>query len=172
MADTVAVMNAGRIEQLGAPQQLYDLPKTAFVANFLGRSNLMSATVTGRSGEQLQLDASGHRLVLGADRAVTTDGKVLLGVRPEKLDIRASNPGDHAAPTTQNELEGTVTDTSFSGMSNEYHVEVPGLGDFSVFAQNRGTSVLRPGDAVTLSWHSEHAFGLDGNDDADAGEES
>ena len=71
--------------------------------------------------------------------------------------------------------EGTafeVTDTAFAGMSNEYHIEVPGLGDFAVFAQNRGAAILQPGDAVTLSWHPEHAFGLDGADDVDAGEDA
>lgn len=172
MADTVAVMNGGRIEQLGPPQDLYDLPRTAFVANFLGRSNLMPGRVTGRRGEFLEVDAAGRKLLLEASRAVSDSGDVLLGVRPEKLDIRASRHGEHAAPTAENELDGVVTDTSFSGMSNEYHVEVPGLGDFAVFAQNRGAAMLQPGDAVTLSWSPEHAFGLDGDEDLAAGEES
>jgi spermidine/putrescine transport system ATP-binding protein len=170
MADTVAVMNAGRIEQLGPPQELYDLPRTAFVANFLGRSNLMPGTVVGRRGEFLEVDAAGHRVLLSAARAVSESGGVLVGVRPEKLDIRAATPGEDS--TAENELAGTVTDTAFAGMSNEYHVEVPGLGDFAVFAQNRGAAILQPGDAVKLSWHPEHAFGLDGAEDADAGEES
>jgi spermidine/putrescine transport system ATP-binding protein len=170
MADTVAVMNAGRIEQLGAPQTLYDLPRTAFVANFLGRSNLMPGRVVGRHGEHLEVDAAGHRLLLDPARAAADSGDVLVGIRPEKLDILEARPGDHAAPTGENTLAGTVTDTAFAGMSNEYRVEVPGLGNFSVFAQNRGAATLRPGDAVTLSWSPEHAFGLDGREDAEAGE--
>ncbi|WP_413229380.1 TOBE domain-containing protein [Gulosibacter sediminis] len=130
----------------------------------------MPGTVVGRRGEFLEVDAAGHRVLLAAARAVSESGDVLVGVRPEKLDIRASTPGD--AATAENELAGIVTDTAFAGMSNEYHVEVPGLGDFAVFAQNRGAAILQPGDAVTLSWHPEHAFGLDGADDVDAGEES
>src|SRR5262245_61458872 len=61
MADTVAVMNSGRIEQLGAPSDMYEFPATPYVANFLGQSNMLSATVGGRSGDDLSLDVFGHR---------------------------------------------------------------------------------------------------------------
>ena len=168
MADTVAVMNAGRIEQQGPPQELYDLPRTAFVANFLGRSNLLAGTVSGRTGGMLDVDVDGRRMQLDPARAVVDRGAVLIGVRPEKLDLRAADGPSESA----NELRGTIVDTSFTGVSNEYRVEVPGIGIIDVFAQNRGSHGLRPGDEVIVSWDPEHVFGLDGDEDAAAGEES
>ncbi len=68
MADTIAVMNAGRIEQLGDPTTLYENPRTTFVANFLGQSNLVAATLVGRDGEHLVVEAHGQRLALPAAR--------------------------------------------------------------------------------------------------------
>ena len=179
MADTVAVMNAGRIEQMGAPEDLYDLPRTAFVANFLGRSNLMSGTVTGTgSGADglLEVETSGHRLLLDASRAVSTTGDVLLGVRPEKIALRPAGTRAGGQPVVVgtsgvvNEVDGTVTDVSFTGVSTEYRVDVPGLGELGVFAQNRDGTRIRPGDPVELTWDPARAFGLDGAEDAAAGE--
>src|SRR5690606_19439008 len=68
MADTVAVMNAGRIEQLGPPAELYERPRTTFVANFLGTSNLIETVVARAAGEDLELRAAGGTLRLPAGR--------------------------------------------------------------------------------------------------------
>jgi spermidine/putrescine transport system ATP-binding protein len=64
MADTIAVMNAGRIEQLGTPADLYEAPETTFVANFLGQSNLVRARVSGTDGDDLVLDVHGQKLAM------------------------------------------------------------------------------------------------------------
>src|SRR3954454_1849279 len=85
MADTVAVMNAGRVEQLGSPTDLYENPDTTFVANFLGTSNLITASVTGRSGDDLLLDVSGNRLTMPVQRRGTGDDQLYVGIRPEKI---------------------------------------------------------------------------------------
>jgi spermidine/putrescine transport system ATP-binding protein len=177
MADRLAVMNEGRIEQIGRPEDLYHLPRTAFVANFLGRSNLMAGTVTGGgqgSGPLLEVDASGHRFAVHRDRAVSATGQVLVGVRPEKIDMRPAGAGADrlTAGWGINRVAGTVTDVAFTGVSTEYRVEVPGLGELGVFAQNRGGDLMRPGDAVGLSWDPAHAFGLDGQQDAAAGDDA
>ena len=81
MADTVAVMNHGRIEQLGSPAELYELPRTAFVANFLGQSNLVAGTVDRAAAKRglLGVDVRGTRVLVPAARAVRTDGAVLVG---------------------------------------------------------------------------------------------
>ena len=89
MADTVAVMNAGRIEQLGAPADLYEYPATTFVANFLGQSNLLAGR--GRpapTGGDVVSTADGGRLALPAARCRATAGRSSLGVRPEKMHPR------------------------------------------------------------------------------------
>jgi spermidine/putrescine transport system ATP-binding protein len=175
MADRLAVMNEGRIEQIGTPEDLYHLPRTAFVANFLGRSNLMAGTVTGGgsgSGPLLEVDAAGHRLAVHRDRAVSSTGEVLVGVRPEKIDMRPTRVAAREDPAGRvvNRVAGTVTDVAFTGVSTEYRVQVAGLGELGVFAQNRGEDLMRPGDAVELSWDPAHAFGLDGQEDAAAGD--
>jgi len=167
MADVVAVMNAGRVEQLGSPRDLYELPRTAFVANFLGKSNLMPARVVQDDGDAVQVDVAGQRMSLPKARAVSTSGDVVVGVRPEKMRIaRADEEGfAHAA----NQLSGTVVDASFTGVSTEYLVDVPGIGQVGTFTQNLGQDPARPGDTVRMSWEPEYTFGLDREEDLEAG---
>ena len=85
MADTVAVMNKGEIEQMGAPEELYELPKTAFVANFLGQSNLFTGPVVSSSATSIVVDVAGSKLEVPRERAQRHAGEVTIGVRPEKL---------------------------------------------------------------------------------------
>ena len=164
MADTIAVMNGGRIEQLGAPAELYELPRTTFAANFLGQSNLLAATVTGSSGEDLLLDVHGSRVVLPRARAATGEGRLWLGVRPEKL--RVAPPG-----SAGNCLSGIVTDASFTGVATHYLVRLPWDQELTVVQQNDGTPPMRAGEPVTVTWEPGHGFALDAEQDEHAGEE-
>ena len=166
MADVVAVMNGGRIEQMGAPRDLYELPRTAFVANFLGKSNLMRGTVTGQDNGMLSVDVFGRTILLPADRAVQTTGEVVVGVRPEKITI------DRVAAAGANQLTGTVIDVSFTGTTTEYLVEVEQIGLIGTFSQNRGQQPAQEGDTVFLAWDAEHSFGLAGDESVNAGVES
>jgi spermidine/putrescine transport system ATP-binding protein len=186
MADTVAVMNEGRVEQLGPPAELYELPSTAFVANFLGRSNLVTGTVVD-AGDVVGVDVAGTRLQVPAGRVSTgapgvepvetgagptgvAAGAVLqLGVRPEK--VRILQDGDDAArrpepaegPGSNVLGPGKVTDVSFTGVSTQYQVDLGDLGVHEVFAQNAsGIPDIRVGDAVRLAWDVDHTFGLPG----------
>lgn len=172
MADTVAVMNKGRIEQMGSPAQLYELPRTAFVANFLGQSNLLRGTVvdgpSAGPGSTIGVDVGGVRVHVPTDRAVTTSGEVLVGVRPEKLHLLAD--GEPAPSGTNVVGPGTVTDVSFSGVSTQYQVQVPGLGTMGVFVQNiSGGATSALGDRVRLACAVKHTFGLDGEQDLRSG---
>lgn len=171
MADTVAVMNRGRIEQMGAPAELYELPRTAFVANFLGQSNLVPGTVAERVGDALGVDVAGSRVLLPADRAAKADGDVLVGVRPEKLRLIVDDGSEPQVRDDENVVgPGTVTDVLFSGVSTQYRVAVDGVGEFSVFQQNLvGGATVGPGTAVHLAWAVEFTFGLDAAEGADAG---
>jgi spermidine/putrescine transport system ATP-binding protein len=168
MADTIAVMNAGRIEQLGAPAELYENPATTFAANFLGQSNLIRATVLDR-----QPDSAAVRLPTGtvrvpASRLPVDISTVWVGVRPEKISVH-EHPD--AAPASANRIaDAVVTDASFMGVSLQYLVRTPWGQELMVFEQNRGLGKLnRPGDLVCLSWASEHTFALDAGQDAEAG---
>ena len=159
MADTVAVMNKGRIEQMGAPEELYELPKTVFVANFLGQSNLFSVQVTGESDQAIHTDFEGTRITVPRARTERTSGFITVGVRPEKLTLSREVPATDAATNVIG--PGRITDVSFIGVSTQYTVEVPGAGPVQVFAQNlQAGPVAALGDEVWLSWLTEHTFGL------------
>jgi spermidine/putrescine transport system ATP-binding protein len=159
MADTVAVMNRGRIEQMGAPESLYERPKTAFVAKFLGQSNLFVGDVADSSADSLSIQVAGNRISVPKNRAEKQTGKIAIGVRPEKVEFHRSAP---AANSALNILgPGTIKDIRFTGVSNQYLIEIPNVGDITVFAQNIGISpVIELGEQVWVSFKVEHAFGL------------
>ena len=175
MADTVAVMNAGRVEQLGAPADLYENPRTTFVANFLGTSNLIEAEVGSRSGDDIVLKAGGGGLVLPGARCsapATTGGKVLVGVRPEKVSLtHADDAGE--IPAGRNRITGRIAHSSFIGVSTQYVVESPVCDELAVYVQNvERDGRLVPGADVVLHWSPAHTFGLDAAQDIDAGVET
>ncbi|WP_327727612.1 ABC transporter ATP-binding protein [Streptomyces sp. NBC_00487] len=172
MADTVAVMNGGRVEQLGSPTDLYENPRTTFVANFLGTSNLIEAEVDSRSGDEIVLKAGDGKLVLPQARCAAptaTGGKVLVGVRPEKITLtHADDAGD--IPVGRNRVNGRITATSFIGVSTQYVIDSSVCPEFEVYVQNIDRDVrLVPGADVVLHWNPAHTFGLDAAQDIDAG---
>ncbi|CAN5245951.1 ABC transporter ATP-binding protein [soil metagenome] len=159
MADTIAVMHDGRVEQVGSPSQLYERPATEFVANFLGQSNLIEGTRGGRDGPRAVVTVGDRRLAVPADRVPARDGAVRVGVRPEKIRLVAAR-GAEPEPAL-NELHGVVTDASFTGVSIQYLVRTPWGQELTVFSQNVGLEApLPPGDEVLLRWHPEHTFAL------------
>jgi len=174
MADTVAVMNHGRIEQMGSPVDLYESPNTAFVANFLGQSNLLTATVAGLEGDQVVLrDPDGtfrlprSRVPEGVSTAVGS--RVLVGIRPEKIHIEPLDASG-AAPASGNYVDGVIDSASFTGVSTQYEVATRAGDNVGVFVQNlRPGSVLESGLQVRLTWAAEHAFMLSGDEDPTAG---
>ena len=169
MADTVAVMNKGHIEQMGAPESLYDRPKTVFVSKFLGQSNLFVGDVVEENPNSVSIDCRGHKLTVPKARAEKHSGKIAIGVRPEKATFH-----EDAAPKESADLNvvgpGEIIDIRFTGVSNQYLIEIPNIGEITVFAQNVGKSpVVELGAKVWVSWKVEHSFGLrdlpDGTED-------
>jgi len=160
MADTVAVMNRGRIEQLGRPADLYESPVTTFVANFLGQSNLLDGEHAGDLGTHLVVDVRGNKLRVPRSRVSSRDRNILVGVRPEKIRLRAP---EEFVPENCNRLSGgVVLDASFAGVSTQYVVRMPWRQDLTVFSQNLGIGERFPaGSTVTVAWEPEHTFGLD-----------
>jgi spermidine/putrescine transport system ATP-binding protein len=168
MADTIAVMNHGVIEQMGTPAELYENPRTTFVANFLGQSNLIMATVTGRSGDSLVVDCEGQTIEVEASRSHVESGRAWLGVRPEKLTAVPTGSEDRAGANVL--TGGKVSDVSFVGVSTQYLVAMPWGEELMVFQQNTGQHTpLGHGDTVDLVWSPGHAFLLDAKQDAHAG---
>jgi len=171
MADTIAVMNAGRIEQLGAPAELYENPATTFTANFLGQSNLIRATVRDRQAESATVALPSGTLRVPASRLPGGVDDVWVGVRPEKISVAGEPVHGEAIPAGLNRIPGAVvTDASFMGVSTQYLVRTPWGQELMVFEQNRSSAgIHRPGDQVSLSFAAEHTFALDAGQDAEAG---
>ena len=168
MADTIAVMNGGVIEQMGGPLELYERPRTTFVSNFLGRANLVAGRVLERDHASVWLDVHGIRLRASIARAPSDANELWVGVRPEKI---ALVPSGEVRDDGANVLTGgVVTDVSFSGASTQYLARMPWGQELVVFEQNSGARAsFRTGDTVDLRWIPEHTFLLDATQDASAG---
>ncbi len=169
MADTIAVMNAGHVEQLGAPVQLYENPSTVFVANFLGQSNLLRGSISGSDGGWLTVHTSAGSVRMPSERSSASGPDCLVGVRPEKIQLRPAEQESGPVPDRHNTLSGTVADASFIGVSTQYQIAVPGDQQLTVFCQNTGTVPIQPGSQVMLHWDAAHTFALDGAQDLRAG---
>jgi spermidine/putrescine transport system ATP-binding protein len=150
MADRIVIMNAGRIEQAGTPDELYERPKTAFVAGFLGVSNLLDGVLAGSDRVRL---TDGTEVNVPAPLLARHSGPLAIGIRPEKIRIGE----DHA-----NRLRGTITETAYIGVSTQYLVETA-AGDVALYVQNDrpGGNGLQAGDAVSLSWDPDCTFVID-----------
>lgn len=159
MADQIAVMNGGRIEQLGPPTELYERPATAFVAGFLGISNLLPGVVEDKGAVRLDTGTVLRAKVDGRT------GRVAAGVRPEKIKL-----GEGGGANT---LEGRIAETAYIGVATQVVVDTP-AGTVQVFAQNidSGESIPAPGSSITLSWSPDATFVVSGqdNDDEEASE--
>lgn len=161
MADTVAVMNLGKIEQMGAPEVLYDLPRTKFVANFLGQSNMLHGTVQGIDGDFTVIGAGDHKVKVRTSRMAPGEGgEAIFGIRPEKTRVHDEAPSATLAGASLG--PGTLLDVSFTGVATQYLVDVPGVGRWAVYEQNLDLDRIsnKPGDQVWISWNPGHAFGV------------
>jgi spermidine/putrescine transport system ATP-binding protein len=168
MADTIAVMNAGIVEQMGAPEELYENPRTTFVANFLGQTNLIEGTVKDRSADVVSVDMHGTGISITPSRVHTDGGRGWIGIRPEKVLI--GDEGEALDAPGNTIPGGVVTDVSFTGVSTSYLVRMPWGQELMVFEQNTGRrKIFRAGEKVELSWRPEYAFLLDRSQDAAAG---
>jgi spermidine/putrescine transport system ATP-binding protein len=153
MADSIAIMNAGRIEQLGTPSDLYERPETAFVASFLGISNLLPGTITG--ADTVRLDEGTEVRVPGETLNGRT-GRIAVGVRPEKIRLGHGE---------ENRLTGRLLETAYVGVATQY-VLVTSAGNVSVYVQNS-----EPGAAdqapTQISWSPDSTFVVDSTEEAE-----
>ena len=129
MSDRLAVMNRGRVEQLGPPRTVYEEPQTTFVADFLGISNLLSGTSSGSDGSRIRL---GEFELHVANGSSPPGGTVKLLIRPERVRLEPTDSGG------ENRLPGMVERVVYRGSSNQVFVRLPSGDQVQAFVQNAG----------------------------------
>jgi spermidine/putrescine transport system ATP-binding protein len=145
MSDRIAVMNDGLVEQLAGPREIYERPSTAFVAGFIGTSNLLAG------------NAAAGLLKIGGGRVLVPEasGEVTVTVRPEKITLGTDEPGDGLSA-----VRGTVSEVVYLGTYNSYAVSLADGAEITVFQQNAHDSTVTAerGDSVWLSWQAQHSY--------------
>jgi putative spermidine/putrescine transport system ATP-binding protein len=151
MSDRIAIMNHGRIHQVGSPGEVYERPANSFVGRFLGEANLIEGTVIGEVGEVVRLRLpSGQELHASRSNSCGT-GRGMLFIRPERIEI-APDTGIFGDPKA-NTLAGIVRRRSFLGNILRYAVDLDGAPPITVDLQNAaGVSQLQVGAPVVLRW--------------------
>lgn len=144
MSDRIVILKDGRIQQQGAPGDLYNRPRNAFVADFLGKSNFIDADVTGRDADILHCVARGAAFDVQAENAKDVGAKARLALRPERL--RLGKPGAELLPAT-------VSQVSYLGERCQVIVTHEGLGDLLVSCATWQTGITpTPGLDVSVGW--------------------
>jgi spermidine/putrescine transport system ATP-binding protein len=154
LSDKVAILDRGRIVQIGAPAEVYERPKTRFAAEFLGDTNFLTGTVVA-GGVKLD-DGS----VIAVDAPLPSlGGAATVAIRPEKIAITR---GPHAAAdaSRRNRVTATITTSVYAGTALTYGAAFSGL-NFKIFAQNSDAQPHRPGDVVELAWSPGHTVPLE-----------
>ena len=161
MSDRIAVMDSGRVQQLGTPEEVYERPTNRFVAGFIGSSNILNGPVGQISNGIAQLDVGAHDRVLvpARDGQVASGQETHLTVRPEKIELAA--PDARVTPD-QCQLRGRVAEISFLGTYTSYHVNTLTGATIVVHRQNHAKHPQNPlvGDDVTLVWDAENSHVL------------
>jgi spermidine/putrescine transport system ATP-binding protein len=156
MSDRIAVMNRGRVEQVGGPEEVYDRPATTFVAGFIGVSNLMPATVSGPG--EVRLDQG--TMVSAQTSGLPTGERCHAVVRPEKLQIEPFETGVTPSANGLPRVEGTVESSIYLGTATQIVVDLGEGVRMTVLCPNASESERQrlPGGGarVALSWDPEH----------------
>jgi spermidine/putrescine transport system ATP-binding protein len=157
MSDRIAVMQAGRIEQMGPPDEVYERPETTFVAGFIGVSNLMPGTATSVDGNRAQVKLDSGVELYAPANGVTTGERIHAVVRPEKLQIQTANG---SGPANGPSVEGIVEASVFLGTATQIVVALAEDVKMTVLVPNASEAerARLPGGGarVRLSWQPEH----------------
>ena len=153
-SDRIAVMNAGRVEQIGGPREIYEHPETAFVADFIV-SNALDFTIDELVGEYAVMRISeDQRVVVPVGPGARSGDSPRVAVRPERVHI---GPVETRWADGGSRLEGTVADIVYLGMYTQFHVQTPAGRIVSNRVADESTTPFELGSRVAVSWESEHA---------------
>ncbi|MGH2986170.1 MAG: ABC transporter ATP-binding protein, partial [Solirubrobacterales bacterium] len=161
MSDRIAVMERGEVQQLADPRTLYEQPRTAFVAGFIGTSNSIRIEVSHREGELAVMELGEGKRVVALDPAGAASA-LRITVRPEKIRIGAG-----AANGGGSRVGGRVVEHIYLGSLSQTVVEISTGERLVVHELNDDeASSPAPGDPVTLSWAERHSLVVDPEDDS------
>jgi spermidine/putrescine transport system ATP-binding protein len=158
MSDRIAVMNGGVVEQLATPRELYQRPASAFVAGFIGTSNLISVRADRRDDGMVVMDLGPEERILAPDPGGTAPS-IQITVRPEWIKVGAS------ADARASHVTATVTDVVYLGSLTQLIVQLKTGERLTVHRLNDEVGAIdpRPGDVITLRWAAEHSFVIGSN---------
>ena len=161
MSDRIAVMNEGRVEQIGGPREIYENPETAFVADFIGSLNALELTVDELVGAYAVMRlGKAERVVLPVGFDTRAGESLRVAVRPERVRI---GPIDGPVPDGGSRLEGTIAQIVYLGMYTQFHVTTRAGRVISNRLADELISPLEVGSRVALSWEPEHTSVLAGS---------
>lgn len=158
MSDHVAIMNDGKFEQIGTPQELYHAPQTAFVAGFVGDTNRWSGRVVDGGGDTVKIETDAGLKLIGNQRgkAAADGGQVSVYVRPEFIHARRPDKGGDA---DDNHLEGTIDSLLFNGANSRVLVRTESAELIEADITVTGTpDDLKSGETVLLSWSKDQTM--------------
>jgi spermidine/putrescine transport system ATP-binding protein len=162
MSDRIAVMNEGRILQLGTPDEIYERPRSRFVADFIGQTNFLDVDVGASEGPLVEVNLPGA----GPLRARAPEGaaasRMTLAVRPEKISLLADLPGGEVPGWDR--LDGTLAEIVYVGTHTQYLLRLPGGQMLTVYRQNRavGEREHQLGETLTVVFNPQSASLLAG----------
>jgi spermidine/putrescine ABC transporter ATP-binding subunit len=150
MADRIAVMNEGRVEQIGTAEEIYSRPRTPFVANFIGLCNFLPGEVVAAGGNRLTFRSGGLTVAVVPDGAPCASGtRGTLAVRPEVIRIFAAG---EPLPAGVNAAAGEIREVTYLGASRHFRVALGTGPELVVSEQNTGGPWVRPGQSVVVAW--------------------
>jgi putrescine transport system ATP-binding protein len=127
LADRIGVMNAGRLAQVATPRQLYEEPRSRWVAEFVGDVNIIEGRIEAREGGRLRVATQGAGMLTAlAPRDLGDAADICVAIRPEKIRLSQRAPADNSGASTINRLEGTIADVSYLGSASSYTIALDG----------------------------------------------
>jgi spermidine/putrescine transport system ATP-binding protein len=157
MSDRIAVMNEGRILQLGTPDEIYERPRSRFVADFIGQTNFLEVDVTGADGQLVDVHLAGSGPLRARAPEGVAAGHMTLAVRPEKIALLADLPGNEVPGWDR--LDGALEEIVYVGTHTQYLMRLPGGQQLAVYRQNRavGEREHRTGENLTVVFNPQSA---------------